>query len=524
MTSLVKLTSGRGARLAGGLALAVSLVLMATGATAQPLRATGEVRVDQPGVTIAPEVYGQFMEQLGTGIDEGVWVGPDSPIPNTRGFRNDVVEALRALDVPVVRWPGGCYADIYHWRDGIGSRGQRPVTLNRWWGGKEEGNAFGTHEFFEFAELIGAKTYLSVNVGSGTPAEAADWIEYITSPSHSRLAELRRANGRDQPWKIDYLGIGNEPWGCGGRMRPSWYADLLRQYVGFVAPTGQKAIIVAAGPNSDDVDWTRTLMSVAGDHLDALALHYYTLPTGDWTAKGPATGFDESQWTSTFVQTYRMEAMIAAHDAVMDQTDPAGAKILAVDEWGAWYDPTPGSPPGWLQQQNSLRDALLAAVNFNIFHRHADRVRLGNIAQMVNVLQAMILTDDERMVLTPTYHAFEMYRPFQGATVLPLEIQSPDYGPLKAVDGTAARGLDGKVHLALVNLDPGRPVEVALSVAGGTARRVSGRVLTAAAMDGQNTFDAPKAVMPAPFTDARVRGDVVIVRMPAKALVVLTLD
>ncbi|HWQ85439.1 alpha-N-arabinofuranosidase [Brevundimonas sp.] len=506
-----------------GLVLAAAVAFASTVATAEP-RATATLRMDQPGAVIAPEVYGQFMEQLGAGIDGGVWVGPASAIPNTRGFRNDVLQALKALDVPVVRWPGGCYADIYHWRDGIGPRDRRPVTLNRWWGDKEENNAFGTHEFFEFAELIEARTYLSVNVGSGTPTEAADWVEYITSPSRSRMAELRRANGRDRPWKIDYLGVGNEPWGCGGRMRASWYADLFRQYVGFIAPGDRRTTIVAAGPNAEDVEWTRTLMSVAAGDLDALSLHYYTLPTGDWAAKGPATGFDESQWRSAFVQTYRMEAMIAAHDAVMDEADPEGKKILAVDEWGAWYDPTPGSPGGWLQQQNSLRDALLAAVNFNIFHRHADRVRLGNIAQMVNVLQAMILTDGPRMVLTPTYHAFEMYRPFQGATVLPLTIQSPDYGPLKAVDGTAALGLDGKIHVALVNLDPEKPVEVALSVSGGTPRRVSGRILTAEVMDAHNVFDAPRAVEPAPFTDARLRNGSLSVSLPAKSLVVLVLE
>lgn len=483
---------------------------------------TGSLRLDQPGPVIAPEVYGQFMEQLGTGIDGGVWVGPDSAIPNTRGFRNDVVAALKDLDVPVVRWPGGCYADIYHWRNGVGPRDQRPVTLNRWWGNKEENNAFGTHEFFEFAELIGAKTYLSINLGTGTPAEASDWIEYITSPSGSRLAQERRANGRDRPWTIDYLGVGNEPWGCGGRMRPAYYADLFRHYVGFVKP--EKAVVVAAGPAAADYEWTRTLMSVAGEDLDALSLHYYTLPTGDWTTKGPALGFDEAQWRATFEQTYRIGEMIREHDAIMDQTDPAGAKILAVDEWGAWYDPTPGSPDGWLQQQNSLRDALLAAANFNIFHRHADRVRLANVAQMVNVLQAMILTDGEKMVLTPTYYAFQMYRPFQGASVLPLSLEAPDYGVVKAVDGTAARGTDGKIHVALINLDPNRAHPVALTLQGGGARSVTGQILTASAIDAHNAFDAPPSVLPAPFQGARLVGGRLTVDLPAKSLVVLTLN
>lgn len=500
---------------------ALILAGCASPSTAQTV--TGVLRLNEPGPVIAPEVYGQFMEQLGTGIDGGVWVGPESDIPNTRGFRNDVVAALKDLQVPVVRWPGGCYADIYHWRDGVGSRDTRPVTLNRWWGNKEENNAFGTHEFFEFAELIGAKTYLSVNVGTGTPREAADWVEYVTSDTGSRLAEERRANGREKPWRIDYLGIGNEPWGCGGRMRASYYADLFRQYVGFVAPSGGDTVVVAGGPDAENYDWTRTLMQAAGKDFDALSLHYYTLPTGDWAAKGAAVGFGEDQWRSAFVQTYRMEAMLDAHDAIMDETDPDGETMLAVDEWGAWYDPTPGSPGGWLQQQNSLRDALLAAVNLNIFHRHADRVRLANIAQMVNVLQAMILTDGDRMILTPTYHAFALYRSFQGARTLPLVLDSPAYGEVKAVDGAAAVDPQGRVHLALVNLDPHREATMILNLEGAATEITGGDVLTAGAMDAHNSFDAPAAVTPRPFAGARLNGGRLSLTLPEKSLVVLTL-
>lgn len=513
--------------LISGSALAAALLGSSLPAWGQTVDATATLNLEQPGAVIAPEIYGQFMEQLGTGIDGGVWVGPESDIPNTRGFRNDVVGALKALGVPVVRWPGGCYADIYHWRDGIGPRDQRPVTLNRWWGGDEVTNGFGTHEFFDFAELIGARTYLSLNMGSGTVAEASDWVEYISSPTHSTLAQARRANGRDEPWRIDYVGLGNEPWGCGGRMRAAYYADLMRQFVGFVAPYGQKAQMVAAGPNAVDYDWTRTLMANPAD-FDALSLHYYTLPTGDWAAKGPALGFDEGQWAATFVQTYKIEEMIVRHDAIMDQTDPDARVALAVDEWGTWYDPTPGSQAGHLQQQNSLRDALLAAVNFNIFHRHADRVRMANVAQMVNVLQAVILTDGPRMVLTPTYHAFEMYRPFQGATVLPLAIRAPEYvegdARLAMLDGTAARGLDGRVHVALVNLDPRREVTVTVDITGPRAQAVSGRILTADVMDAHNNFDAPDTVRPVAFHGAAVSGQGLVVRMPAKSLVVLAID
>src|SRR5438874_1687688 len=191
------------------------------------INASATIDARAPGVRIAPEIYGQFSEQLGEGITGGIWVGEDSSIPNIRGYRSDVVKALQELHVPVLRWPGGCYADTYHWRDGVGAREQRPVTLNRWWGNNEESNAFGTHEYFDFAELIGARTFLSVNVGTGTTSEAKDWVEYVTSGSRSHLAQLRRANGRQEPWRIDYAGIGNEAWGCGGNLTAEQYAPLL---------------------------------------------------------------------------------------------------------------------------------------------------------------------------------------------------------------------------------------------------------------------------------------------------------
>ncbi|WP_420478066.1 alpha-N-arabinofuranosidase [Brevundimonas sp. FT23028] len=495
-------------------ALVVAVSLVGTTAAAD---VRGVVRLDQPGATVNPDVYGQFMEQLGSGITGGVWVGESSEIANTRGFRNDVIDALKALEVPVVRWPGGCYADIYHWRNGIGARSARPVTLNRWWGGSPEDNAFGTHEFFDFAELIGAKTYLSLNMGSGTPAEAADWVEYITSDGDSTLAQERRANGRSRPWKIDYLGLGNEPWGCGGRMRASYYTDLMRQYAGFVAAPG--TVTVAAGPNAEDYEWTRTLMRDGRDSFDQLSLHYYTLPTGDWARKGAAVGFNTTEWRSTFDQAYRIEEMIRAHDAIMDEYDPEGRIGLAIDEWGAWYDPTPGTTAGHLQQQNSLRDALLAAVHFNIFHRHADRVRMTNVAQMVNVLQALILTDGPRMTLTPTYHAFMLYKPFRNATVVPVELEGTGGARL---DVAAARGGDGQLYIAVVNLNPDHPEGLALELDGGALSRVTGQVLTASRTDAHNAPEYPEAVTPNAFNGGRLAGRTLTAQVPAKALVVLT--
>jgi alpha-N-arabinofuranosidase len=458
---------------------------------------------------------------LGQGITDGIWVGENSPIPNIRGFRRDVVEALKALHVPVLRWPGGCYADTYHWRDGIGPRAQRPITLNKWWGNNEEHGAFGTHEYFDFAELIGTKTFLNVNVGTGTAGEANDWVEYVTSGSNSALAQQRRANGRQQPWKIDYAGIGNEMWGCGGNITAEQYAPLLRIFGTFVRQDkGPK--IVAVGASADDYAWTEEMMK-SRDKMDVLGLHFYTLPTGNWEHKGAAVGFTKAEWLATFAQTRRMEELISRHSAIMDKSDPQKKVALAVDEWGTWYDTPPGAPS--LRQENTLRDALVAATNFNIFHRHADRVKMTNIAQTVNVLQAMILTDGARMVRTPTYYAFLMYQPFQGATALPINANSPNESAgsaqIPAVDVTAARGVDGAIHVGIVNVDPDQPADVALDL-GKSGGSISGQVLTASAMDARNRFGAAEDVRPVPFRNSRWSDGKLRVQMPAKSLVVLT--
>jgi alpha-L-arabinofuranosidase len=488
-------------------------------AAAQPsIHASATIDARAAGVRISPEIYGQFSEQLGDGITDGIWVGEDSPVPNIRGYRRDVVEALKALHVPVLRWPGGCYADTYHWRDGIGPRERRPVTLNRWWGNNEERNAFGTHEYFDFAELIDAKTFLSINVGTGTAGEASDWVEYVTSPSHSTLAELRHLNGREKPWRIDYAGIGNESWGCGGNLTAEQYAPLLRIYETFVRSEGSK--IVSVGPSADDYAWTEELMK-SRDKFDVLSLHYYTLPTGDWAHKGAATGFSKQEWLATFAQTRRIEEMIARHSAIMDKSDPEKKVALAVDEWGTWYDAEPGSTA--LRQDNTLRDALVAATNFHIFHRRADRVRMANIAQMVNVLQSVLLTDGARMVRTPTYYAFLMYRPFQGASALPVQVESPALGSVPAVDVTAAKGADRAVYIGLINVDADDGAVVDLSVAGTVGTGVSGQLLTAPAMDSRNRFGVAEEVRPVSFHSARWTAGKLRVLMPAKSVVVLTL-
>jgi alpha-L-arabinofuranosidase len=507
----------------------VVLLATLTSMSATDLPSTGVIHADQPGAKIDRHLYGQFAEHLGRGIEEGVWVGEDSRIPNVRGFRNDVVAALRELHVPVVRWPGGCFADEYHWRDGIGPRGSRPTTLNTNWGGVPETNAFGTHEFLDFVQLIGAEAYINGNVGTGSPREMAEWLQYLTSDKPTALTAERARNGHPEPWKIAYFAVGNETWGCGGNMSPEHYLDVFRQYATFLkAPVAARPQIIASGGHDEDTAWADTLVSKGGGDLNAISFHYYTIPGNHWRNKGSAMGFGEDQWISTLAHTLKMEDFIRANAAVMDKYDPQKKVAFDVDEWGTWYDPETGREPGFLYQQNTLRDAVVAALNFNIFHQHADRVRMTNIAQMVNVLQAMILTKGPQMVLTPTYHVFHMFRPFQDATLLPTELQAPRYTlgseSVPGISVSAARTATGAIAVALVNLDPRKATPVTLSIAGAKARTVTGEILTATALDAHNTFESPDAVKPAPFTGAVLKDSKLSLSLPAKSVVVLSLQ
>lgn len=491
--------------------------------TSAIIEADIQVDVARTGLPIDRNIYGQFAEHLGRGIYEGVWVGPGSPIPNTRGYRDDVVAALRRLKVPVVRWPGGCFADEYDWRDGIGPRARRPKRINTIWGYVTETNAFGTHEFMDFAELIGADAYVAGNMGSMDAHAMGQWLEYMTSDADSTLVAERKRNGRDKPWQVKYFGVGNETWGCGGNMRPEYSADLHRRYATYLRPgPGQRPLRVASGANVEDYNFTQVMMDRARDHMDALSLHYYTF-AGSWENKGAATGFGEDQWASTLKNAMRMDELIRNHKAIMDRYDPAKRVGLYVDEWGTWFNEEPGTKPGFLFQQNTLRDALVAALTLNIFHRHTDRVRMANIAQMVNVLQAMILTDGARMALTPTYHVFDMYVPFQGATPLMASASAPEYRNgetrLPSVDVSAARGTDGKIYLALVNLDPNRPARLTTNLRGAA----SGRVLTGSALDTHNTVASPDTIAPRPISgvqrDGRLGFD-----LPPKSVAVVRID
>jgi alpha-N-arabinofuranosidase len=498
-------------------------------AAAVPTTNTLVIHADQGKTTISRNIYGQFSEHLGRCVSEGIWVGEDSPIPNTRGIRNDVVAALKKIQVPVLRWPGGCFADQYHWMDGVGPRDQRPKRINTTWGGVVEDNHFGTHEFLDFCDQIGAAPYLSGNVGSGTVEELAEWIEYLTAATNSVMSDLRRKNGRAEPWKIPFVGIGNESWGCGGNMTPEFYADNFRRYNEFVKNyPGNRIYRIASGANAWDTNWTEVLMKKVGEGMNGLSLHYYTLPTGNWSHKGSATQFTEAEWFNTLRGALDMDSLIAQHTAIMDRYDPKKHVGLMVDEWGVWYDAEPGTNPGFLYQQNTLRDALVAGVTLNMLNRHCDRVKMANIAQIINVLQAMILTDQEKMIVTPTYWAFEMFTVHHDATLLPSELQSADYEfnseKIPDVSASASRDQAGKIHVTLCNLNPNQPAEVACELQGAKAQKLSGRVLTAPAMNAHNTFDQPDAVKPAGFSAFKITGSGFSVMLPAKSVVVLEVE
>jgi alpha-L-arabinofuranosidase len=494
------------------------------------------IDVTKSGAKIDRNLFGQFAEHLGHGIYEGIWVGPDSPIPNTRGIRNDVVTALKVIHVPNVRWPGGCFADEYHWRDGIGP--QRVVRLNPNWGGVIEPDTFGSHEFMDFIEQIGSEAYLSVNIGSGTPQEAADWLEYMTAAQATTLQKERTGNGHPAPYKVARLGLGNESWDCGGNMTPEYYLDRMKVFSRFVRNYNpaqiekDQMLKIAVGPGGNEqrwTDWTETVMKAYQHHtwswdFNGLSMHSYTVVK--WPPAFKSVGFGEDQYAQILKNTLEMDDLIKKHSAIMNEYDPEKKVALVVDEWGSWYAPLPGSNPGFLVQQNSLRDALLAALNINIFARHADRVRGANIAQMINVLQALILTDHEKMLLTPTYYVYKMYVPFQDSTFVPVAFDAGSYKhgdiTLPRVDAIAAKSIDGKLWVEITNVDPSETVEVELHLNDGiNAKSAIGETLTAPKVDSINSFEAPNTVVPKRIS-AKVEGGKLILRLEPKSVTVFS--
>ncbi|MDZ7374042.1 MAG: alpha-N-arabinofuranosidase [candidate division KSB1 bacterium] len=483
------------------------------------------VQADQADVTISRHIFGHFAEHLGRCIYGGFWVQDKS---GNWGFNEPVIEALRRIRVPNLRWPGGCFADYYHWRDGIGPRAQRPRMVNAVWGGVTEDNSFGTHEYMELVRRLGAEPMIVGNLGSGTVAEMADWWEYVNHPGGSTLAELRKKNGHPEPFRVRFWGVGNESWGCGGNMTPEYYCDLLRRYATFLRPMAEvKPFVIAVGPGSEDYRWTEVVMREAGRHIAALDFHHYTL-NGTWEKKGSATQFTEAEWFELMERALRMDELLTRHSTIMDHYDPRRRVALMVGEWGTWHEVEPGTNPAFLYQQNTLRDALVAGLHLNLFIKHAERVRMANLAQTVNVLQAVVLTEGGKLVLTPTYHVFDLYSVHQDAKRLPINVEGGVYrygeSQLPAISAAASEDAAGKVHLTLVNIDPHKGRTLRVEFRGREFKRVAGRILTAQAMNAHNTFENPEAVKPSDFVGAQFEGRDLSVELPPKSVVALELE
>ncbi|MGP4064000.1 alpha-N-arabinofuranosidase [Oceanobacillus sp. M65] len=473
--------------------------------------------------TINKNIYGHFAEHLGRCIYEGIWVGEDSSISNTKGIRNDVLQALKNIDVPVLRWPGGCFADEYHWKDGVGPAENRKRMVNTHWGGVVENNHFGTHEFMLLCELLGTEPYICGNVGSGSVQEMSEWVEYMTFDGESPMANWRQENGQKEPWKLKYFGVGNENWGCGGNMRPEYYADLYRQYQTYCRNYGENTLYkIAGGANVDDFNWTEVLMREAAPLMDGLSLHYYVHP-GGFENKGSAVDFTEDEWDITMKKALFIEELIMKHGTIMDKYDPEKRIGMIIDEWGTWFDVEKGTNPGFLYQQNTIRDAVVAGVSLNIFNNHSDRVQMANIAQTVNVLQAMILTEGEKMILTPTYHVFEMYKVHQDAEKLSLDLTSENVGndAYPQVSASASKAKDGSINISLCNMDKAAETNVTLELRGLSTANINGRILTADEMNARNTFEAPEEVQPTKFTEFTSQENKLAITLPKMSVVTL---
>ena len=487
--------------------------------------------------TIEPEIYGHFSEHLGRCIYEGIYVGENSEIPNVNGMRTDVVEALKELKVPMLRWPGGCFADEYHWKDGIGPKETRKKMINTHWGGVVEDNSFGTHEFMELCRQIGCKTYVNGNLGSGTVQEMSEWVEYMTFNGVSPMADLRKKNGHEQPWKVDFFGVGNENWGCGGNMTPEFYANEYRRYQTYVRNYDTEKPIkkVCCGANVDDYFWTEGVMKTCFSHaewahgfMDYLSLHYYVHPEG-WEIKGSSTDFDGEVWYKTLNKALHMDELITRHGTIMDKYDPEKKVGMCVDEWGAWYTCEPGTNPGFLYQQNTVRDALIAGITLNIFNKHSDRVKIAALAQMVNVLQSVLLTEGDKMIKTPTYHVMHMYRHHQGAKLLESSVTGIDeIGPeewkVPKVTESVSKDKDGVITITLNNLSIEAAEEVEIQLSNGEYKVAESRIVTNSDMHAHNTFEAPEEVTEKDFNDYEVKGENILVKLPVNSVVEMRLQ
>jgi len=489
------------------------------------------IKLENPkeSTLISKHIYGHFAEHLGRCIYDGFYVGEKSNIPNLDGVRVDIIEALKEMKIPNLRWPGGCFADTYHWKDGIGPKEDRPSIVNMWWGGVTEDNSFGTHDFLNLCERLGAEAYISANVGSGSVQEFSDWIQYVNHDGKSPMADLRRANDRLTPWNVTYWGLGNEAWGCGGNMTAEFYANQYKLYATFMTDWSNTTGLyrIASGASDGNYHWTEVLMrDIPKKLIEGVALHSYSVI--DWANKGSATDFSEEQYYTTMQRAFKMDEYITKHSAIMDRYDPNYEVDLIVDEWGGWYDVEPGTNPGFLYQQNTIRDAMIAGMTLNIFNNHAKRVKMANLAQTVNVLQAVILTEGEKLILTPTYHVMKMYAVHQDATLIPLTFESPRYEKegesLPAITASASKDASGKVHISLVNIEAQKAHDLNLDLTGLNVKTVTGELLTSKSLQDHNTFSSPDKIVPKPYKDFKQKKSNLELTLPPHSVVMLTLE
>lgn len=481
------------------------------------------INPNQQSAVISKDIYGHFSEHLGRCIYDGIFVGKNSKIPNVNGMRCDVVSALKDMGIPVLRWPGGCFADEYHWRDGIGPAESRKKMVNTHWGGVVEDNSFGTHEYFELCRQLGCDAYVNGNVGSGSVQEMNEWVEYMTFDGVSPMSELRKANGAEKPWQLTYFGVGNESWGCGGNMSGDYYGDLFRRYNTYVRDYDAQHHIyrVACGPNAFDFKWTEQVMRKVRDRANGLSLHYYTVPH-HWGKKGSSTEFDRKEYDLTVTKAYRMEELVRRHTEIMNALDPQKRVDLIVDEWGTWYDVEPGTNPGFLYQLNTMRDAVVAALTLNIFNKHADRVKMANIAQTVNVLQSVILTEGSKMVLTPTYHVFKMYKAHQNNTLLGSyitagEVVSDECSAPQLIE-SASMDANGVIYATVTNISAVEKSKIKCQIADTKVHALRAEILTGD-IHAKNDFSCPDCVKPEPFVGYRKLSDGFVAELPPCSVV-----
>jgi len=506
----------------------IALMLgLAFNVNGQQIKIAFEVSEDAP--TISKHIYGHFAEHLGRSIYDGFYVGDTSTIPNKDGIRIDIIEALKEIKIPNLRWPGGCFADTYHWKDGIGLKDDRPTMVNAWWGGVTEDNSFGTHDFLNLCEELGAEPFISGNVGSGSVKDFSDWLQYTNHAEGSPMAQLRKENGREEPWNVKFWGIGNEMWGCGGNMTVEYYADLYKQYSTFLTSWENENNLyrIAAGASGDDYHWTEVLMrDVPKSLIEAVGLHHYAVIDQDWGNKGSATQYDEEIYFKSMKEALRMEEFISKHSEVMDKYDPENKIDLVVDEWGGWYDVEEGTNPGFLYQQNTMRDAMIAGATLNIFNNHSERVKMANLAQTVNVLQAVVLTKGEKMILTPTYYVFKMYTVHHDAQLLPVYFDSPKYTfqgeSIPAISVSASKDEAGKTNISLVNIDAKKEHKVIFDLEGLDVNNIEGKILKSEKIQDHNTFDDPDKINISEFKDFKLIKGKLEVSLPPFSVVVLS--